>query len=118
MHLAPPNCLIPEGSTIVGGRIWIDAADKVIARLEASPTRELTTLQASDAPEPNVAVSYESKRLPNGTWVLTEAHYNSYGREDVFWKTPLKRSVSDSDFKIFKTSADVEKTEPAPSPTP
>jgi hypothetical protein len=102
----------------LAGRIWIDATDKVIVRLEASPTREMTKLHASETPETNVAVSYDSKRLADGTWVLFEAQYNSYGREDVFWKTPLKRSLIYSDFKAFKTTADVEKTAPAPSPTP
>lgn len=102
----------------LAGRIWIDATDKVIVRLEASPIPEATKAQTSEKPEADVALSYESKRLANGTWVLSEAHYNSYGREEVFWKTPLKRSIVYTDFKLFKTTADVEKTEPAPSPTP
>jgi hypothetical protein len=102
----------------LAGRIWIDAADKVTVRLEASPIGEATKSQASDKPEANVALSYEFKLLPNGTWVLTEAQYNSYGREDVFWKTPLKRSNVYTNFKLFKTTADVEKTEPVASPTP
>lgn len=116
-NVAYPDGIADYGKAIsqLGGRVWIDAVDKVIARLEASPTRDLTILQTSDKPETNVALSYESRRLANGTWVPIEAHYNSYGREDVFWKTPLKRSVIYSDFKLFKTSANVEKTEPAPS---
>ncbi len=102
----------------LGGRIWIDAADKVIARLEASPAREVAKLETSNTPEANVALIYRSKRLENGTWVAIEARYNSYGREDVFWKTSTKRSLIYADFKVFKTTADVEKTEPAASPTP
>lgn len=102
----------------LAGRIWIDAADKVIARLEASPAREVAKLETSNTAEANVALIYQSKRLENGTWVAIEARYNSYGREDVFWKTSLKRSLTYADFKVFKTTADVEKTEPAPSPTP
>jgi hypothetical protein len=100
------------------GRIWIDAADKVIARLEASPAREVATLETSNTPEANVALIYELKRRENGTWVPIAARYNSYGREDVFWKTATKRSLTYADFKVFKTTADVEKTAPAPSPTP
>jgi hypothetical protein len=102
----------------LAGRIWIDASDKVIVRLEASPAREVTELQLSATPETNVAVSYDSQRLPNGTWAPVAARYNSYGREDVFWKTPMKRSLIYTDFKLFTTTADLEKTQPAPSPTP
>jgi len=119
------NVAYPDGIEDYGramsqlaGRIWIDAADKVIARLEASPAHEVSTSQAGDTPEPDLALTYQSQRLANGTWVPAAAHYNSYGREDVFWKTPLKRSLIYADFKLFKTTADVEKLEPASSPTP
>jgi hypothetical protein len=119
------NVAYPEGIADYGhamsqlaGRIWIDATDKVIARLEASPTGEMASVQKSDMTDPNLALTWELNRLANGTWVLTEAHYNSYGREDVFWQTPIKRALKYADFKVFKTTADIEKTEPAASPTP
>ena len=100
----------------LGGRIWIDALDKVIVRLEAKPSRELSEPGATPnaGPDANAAVWFELIRLPNGTWVPSVSRYNSYGREDVFWKTPISRSRKYSAFKLFKTTADVEKIEPAP----
>jgi len=99
----------------LGGRLWIDAADKVIARIEASPVRKLAT--TDNEPDQQAAVRFEFKRLSTGTWVPSESSYNSYGREDVFWKTPMSRTLAYDDFKLFKTTADVEKTEPAPPPS-
>lgn len=99
----------------LGGRIWIDALDKVIVRLEAKPSRELSDPGATPnaAPDANAAVWFELTRLPNGTWAPSVSRYNSYGREDVFWKTPISRSRQYSDFKVFRTTADVEKIEAA-----
>ena len=100
----------------LGGRIWIDAADKVIVRLEAKPWRELS--ESNDASnltaDENAAVWFELTRLPNGTWAPSISRYNSYGREDVFWNTPISRSRKYSDYKIFKTTAEVEKIGTAP----
>jgi hypothetical protein len=100
----------------LGGRIWIDALDRVLVRLEAKPSRELSEPSATPnaAPDANAAVWFELTRLPNGIWVPSVSRYNSYGREDVFWKTPISRSRKYSAFKLFKTTADVEKIEPAP----
>lgn len=100
----------------LGGRIWIDALDKVIVGLEAKPSRELSEPGATPnaAPDANAAVWFELTRLPNGTWAPSVSRYDSYGREDVFWKTPISRSRKYSDFKLFKTTADVEKIEAAP----
>ena len=102
----------------LGGRIWIDALDKVIARLEAKPSRELNdSSNASDTnPDANAPVWFELTRLPNGTWAPSVSSYNSYGREDVFWKTPISRSLKYSDYKVFKTTAEVEKIQAEPKP--
>jgi len=102
----------------LGGRIWIDALDKVIARLEAKPARELN--DSSDKPDTNpddnAPVRFELTRLPNGTWAPSVSSYNSYGREDVFWKTRISRSLKYSDYKVFKTTAEVEKIQAEPKP--
>ena len=102
----------------LGGRIWIDALDRVIARLEAKPSRELNnSSNASDTnPDANAPVWFELTRLPNGAWAPSVSSYNSYGREDVFWKTPISRSLKYSDYKEFKTSAEVEKIQAEPKP--
>lgn len=98
----------------LGGNVWIDAADKVMARLEAIPVAETSDMGASskDPAVPKIPLGFEYLRLPNGTWVQSRSWYNSYGRENVFLKTAASRAQKFSDFKLFKTSVDVEKLEP------
>lgn len=100
----------------LGGRIWIDAVDKVIVRLEANPLRDVSEpgATANTVPDANAAVWFELTRLPNGTWAPSVSRYNSHGREDVFWKTPISRSRKYSDYKLYKTTAEVEKIEVPP----
>lgn len=100
----------------LGGRIWIDAADKVIVRLEANPSRDVNEpgAAANNVPDANAAVWFELTRLPSGIWVPSVSRYDSHGREDVFWKTPISRSRKYSDYKLFKTTAEVEKIEVPP----
>lgn len=97
----------------LGGRIWIDALDKVIARLEANPAQELSSSSNINRDE-NAAVWFDFIRLSNGTWAPSVSRYNSYGREAVFWKTTLSRSRTYSDYRLFKTTAEVEKIEALP----
>lgn len=112
-NVAYPDGIEDFGGTMaqLGGRIWIDAADKVIVRLEAVPVRELDAPAPATNEEP--ALLFEFQRQPNGIWVPLTSRYYSYGREDVFWKTPISRTLTYRDYKLFKTTADVEKTEPA-----
>jgi len=102
----------------LGGRIWIDALDKVIARLEAKPSREIhdSSNTPDTNPDDNAPVWFSLARLPNGTWAPSVSSYNSYGREDVFWKTPTSRSLKYSDYKVFKTTAEVEKIQAGTKP--
>jgi hypothetical protein len=94
----------------LGGKVWIDAADKVMARLEAIPVAEITDMGA--AVKDQAPLGFEYLRLQNGTWVQSRSWYNSYGRENVFLKTAASRAQKFSDFKLFKTSVEVEKLEP------
>lgn len=121
------NVPFPEGvdafgrvMSALGGRIWIDALDKVIVRLEAKPLRELSEPDAvpNIAPDPNIPLWFEFTRLPDGTWAQSVSGYNSYGREDVFLKTPASRSLTFSDFKLFKATGDIEKLEALPPKKP
>jgi hypothetical protein len=92
----------------LGGKVWIDARDKVIVRLEAKPIGEFNALDSSTAvaPDATAPVWFELRKLPDGTWAPSQSRYNSYGREDVFWKTGISRSLTYSDFKLFKTTAE------------
>ena len=98
----------------LGGNVWIDAADRVMARLEAMPFTEMSDAGAAakDQAWANPPLSFEYLRLLNGTWVQSRSWYNSYGREKVFLKTAASRAQKFSDFKLFKTSAEVQKLEP------
>ncbi len=115
------NVFFPEGiesfgrvMAQLGGRVWIDATDKVIMRLEAVPTQEMNDANASmsDAPNQNAPLGYELMRLPNGTWFPSRSWYNSYGRENLFWKTGMSRVLKYSDYKLFTTSVESEKLDP------
>lgn len=97
----------------LGGRVWIDAEEKVIVRLEAFPSSELgeQSTQPSESP-----LGFESQRLPDGTWVPARSWYNSYGREDFFWKTPISRERRYADFKKFKVNVEDVKIDAPPEP--
>lgn len=90
----------------LGGNIWIDARDKVLMRLDARPLSELRRTVASDvedAPDDNAPLGFELARMADGAWVPSRSWYNSYGRENVFWKTGVSRARRYSDFKLFST---------------
>jgi hypothetical protein len=115
------NVLYPEGvedyghvMAQLGGIVWIDASDKVIMRLEAIPIQELSGLNALSNDSSNIPIGFELMRLPEGTWVPSRSWYNSYGREKIFWKTAINRTRKYSDFKLFKTSVEMEKLDSPP----
>jgi hypothetical protein len=95
----------------LGGRVWIDADEKVIVRLEAFPSSEAGRPSELPADSP---LGFESQRLPDGTWVPARSWYNSYGREDFFWKTPISRERRYSDFKKFKVNVGDAKVDAPP----
>lgn len=69
----------------LGGRIWIDAAEKVIVRLEAAPVQEANFAETakSEQPNENVPLGFEFARLPNGVWTPSRSWLDAYGRETV-----------------------------------
>ncbi len=93
----------------LGGRIWIDATDRVLVRLEALPISELNDKNPSAvmAPNANAPVLFEWVRLPNGTWMPSLNLINSYGREAVFDEIKFDFSYRLSNFIRFST--DVER---------
>lgn len=98
----------------LGGRLWIDAQDRVIARLEAAPVEEVQA--QTDAADAKAPLGFEFTRLANGTWAPHTNWYNSYGKESLFWKTSTSRVVKFSDFKLFTTSDEGEKLDAPPKP--
>ena len=89
----------------LGGRLWIDAVDKTLMRLEALPIGELHDMNVSSAtaPDTNAPVVFEWTRLPNGTWMPSLNLINTYGREAVFDDIKFEFSYRLSDFRLFST---------------
>ncbi|MBA2502647.1 MAG: hypothetical protein H0V27_07180 [Pyrinomonadaceae bacterium] len=103
----------------LGGRIWIDAAEKVVMRLEAAPVSEMSAAVrgANVAPDDNIPVGFEFARLHAGTWVPKRNWYTSLGRESFFWKASERRAYVFDNYKLFTTSVESEKLD-APQARP
>jgi len=68
----------------MAGVVWIDAVDKVVARLEAWPMRAATE-QEREAAAPEVeTLVYEQMRLKNGLWVPKRIRLNAIGKSALF----------------------------------
>ncbi|MCI0665648.1 MAG: hypothetical protein L0220_31715 [Acidobacteria bacterium] len=68
----------------MSGVIWIDAVDKVVARLEAWPmTAEPAPELRFTTPEAETIV-YEQMRLQNGLWVPKRIRLNAIGKAALF----------------------------------
>ena len=93
--------------TYLGGRVWIDAVDKVLMRLEAVPMTELKDdTSAALSPNAQAPVQFELTRLPNGTWVPSLGSLNTYGRQIAFEDVSFDFSYRCDNFRLFSTSVD------------
>ena len=105
----------------LGGRIWLDAADRIIARLEAFPLAEAASgaeiTMFPTEPRPDAPVTFAWTRLPNGTWLQSLFQFNSYGRENIFAGIGAARTSRLRDFRLFSTSVEAERLD-APRPQP
>lgn len=101
----------------LGGRVWIDEADRVVAKLEAVPAAELSgRAAAGDGPVSDAPLGFRFVRLREGVWVPSLFWFDSRGREAFFWKTAARRAVEYTDFKRFRTSVEGEKLDPPRQP--
>ena len=89
----------------LGGVVWIDAVERVVMRLEAWPVEEVeaTVAVAQPSPRPDAPVVFEQVRLPDGIWVPSLAHINTFGREKTFEGIKADVTISFSDFKLFNS---------------
>jgi hypothetical protein len=92
----------------IAGVVWIDAADKVVARLEAWPRRAATD-QA--APPDAETIVYEQMRLPNGLWVPKRIRLNAIGKAALFNGTNKDMTFEFSQYQRF--NIEVEDLQPA-----
>ena len=102
------------------GRLWIDASDKAIARLEAWPDDAPTSADVSTH-EPSVV--FEHARVAEGVWLERLVRIKTYGHKDIFNGIELDFTKDVADFKRFSSLAgddtltapkgeDVKPTEP------
>ena len=87
----------------LSGRLWIDAADKAVVRLEAWPT----AARPATAAEPSVVFDHE--RLPDGVWLERLVRIKTYGHTDTFNRMELDYTKEAWDFRRFSTEAGAEK---------
>lgn len=94
------------------GRVWIDAADRAVARLEAWPD-EAPTSPAAAAREPSVV--FEHARLREGLWLERLVRIKTYGHKEIFNGIELDFTKEVTDFKRFNSLAVDERVD-APKP--
>jgi hypothetical protein len=92
----------------LAGRIWLDAADKTVARLEAWPVEPLTVAGIAPAltrpAEPDIV--YEETRLPDGMWLESLVRINTTAHKPVYNGVDVNVTKEMSDFKRFQTTTD------------
>jgi hypothetical protein len=87
----------------MAGVVWIDAADKVVARLEAWPRRAATEQEIPYAPPDVETLVYEQMRLPNGLWVPKRIRLNALGKAALFNGTDKDMTFGFSQYQRFST---------------
>lgn len=90
----------------LAGRLWIDAADKTVARLEAWPADAAAKTTAESS------VVFEHKRMPDGVWLERLVRIKTYGHKDIFNGIELDFTKEAADFQRFSTRTGDEKLNP------
>ena len=85
--------------------VWIDATDKVVARLEAWPAPETGQETSSARPDADTII-YEQMRLPNGLWVPKRIRLNAIGKAELFNGTDKDMTFEFSHYQRFSTEVD------------
>jgi hypothetical protein len=86
------------------GVVWIDTADKVVARLEAWPAPRIEqSLETSLAPPDDETLVYEQMRLPGGLWVPKRIRLNALGKAALFNGTDKDMTFEFSRYQHFGT---------------
>jgi len=104
------------------GRIWIDVADRALARLEAwplAPDMPGAPKLATPLARPNEpSIIYEETRLPDGMWLESLVRIKTTGDKAVFNGIEVDITKQIGDFKRFEANAGDAKVEPPPEPSP
>jgi len=91
------------------GRLWIDSADKAVARLEAWPVDAPTS---ADLPAPEPSVVFEHARVAEGVWLERLVRIKTYGRKQIFNGIELDFTKEVTDFKRFSSLAGDDRVDP------
>ncbi len=101
----------------LAGRIWLDVADKTVARLEAWPLAAAVVGNTSGVVRPvEPAIVYEETRLPDGMWLESLVRINTTGNKPVFNGVDVNSTKEAGDFKRFETNTGDAKVETAKPP--
>jgi hypothetical protein len=87
----------------MAGIVWIDAADKVVSRLQAWPKRATPGPETPLATTDTETVIYEQMRLPNGLWVPKRIRLNAIGKSSLFNGTDKDMTFEFSHYQRFTT---------------
>jgi hypothetical protein len=90
----------------LAGRLWIDAADRAVARLEAWPA----DLGMEAAREPLVV--FEHERVADGLWLEHLFRLKTYGYKEIFNGIELDLTKEATDFQRFTAGAGDDKLDP------
>jgi hypothetical protein len=115
---ARPGVNLPMNKSFVSklvGSMWIDAADKVIARLEAWPAPEFLKPgptkpgsakkdEAQSPSNPEARLIYQQIRLPDGLWFPNLIRVNSAGDGLLFNGLNWDVEFEFNDYKRFSTT--------------
>ena len=99
----------------LAGRLWIDAADKAVARLEAWP---YDPQRPAAAPDPRPRVVFEHERVADGLWLERFVHLDTHADKDLFNGFELDTAKESSDFQRFTTRGGDAKLDPPEQPNP
>jgi hypothetical protein len=99
------NVNAPQVQYLAGlaGIVWIDVADKVVARLEAWPRAEAPEQELPSLLPDAETFVYEQMRLPNGLWVPKRIRLNAIGKAGLFNGTDKDMTFGFSHYQHFNT---------------
>jgi hypothetical protein len=116
-----PDALFDDSDRYVkqlAGVIWIDAKDRIVARLLAWPasvSRAAANRNPADAfslvIEKPPAVHVEMTRLPDGVWLTSLMRLNGADYPALFDRAPYESTLTYSEYKRFRTAVEDVKLE-------
>jgi hypothetical protein len=87
----------------MAGIVWIDASDKVVARLEAWPRLAAPETEIPSTSKDAETIVYEQMRLPNSLWVPKRIRLNAIGKAALFNGTDKDMTFEFSHYQRFNT---------------